>query len=169
MNLRFPEDVSGWLHPYEGLALFRLAMGKHCLEIGSYQGKSTVCLAQSAESVVSIDWHRGDPQAGHSHTLPAFFANLEGYGVLDKVRVLVGRAADIGPLLVPEQFDFAFVDGGHDADNVRTDLSLCSRLVRPGGVIALHDWPQVAEFAAPLVGMENLLGSADTLYWFRKP
>lgn len=35
--------------------------------------------------------------------------------------------------------DFLFVDGGHLADEVRRDFCLYAPLVRPGGLVALHD------------------------------
>lgn len=39
-------------------------------------------------------------------------------------------------------FDFAFIDGDHTYEGVRTDWLLWSPLVRPGGIVAFHDtWP----------------------------
>jgi predicted O-methyltransferase YrrM len=39
-----------------------------------------------------------------------------------------------------ETFDFIFVDGSHDARDVYQELSEVFRLVKPGGIIALHDY-----------------------------
>lgn len=36
-------------------------------------------------------------------------------------------------------FDFAFIDGDHSLFGVTCDFLVCSRLMREGGVIALHD------------------------------
>src|SRR5690606_30630361 len=49
-EFRFPSDVQGWLSYREGKTLYDLARGKRVLEIGSYCGRSTICLAQSAVS-----------------------------------------------------------------------------------------------------------------------
>lgn len=44
-----------------------------------------------------------------------------------------------------EPIDFLFVDGDHTYDGIRTDWELWAPLVRPGGVVALHDtWPNGA-------------------------
>lgn len=39
-----------------------------------------------------------------------------------------------------EQFDFVFIDGNHDYDYVMEDIITWNRLVRPGGIIAGHDY-----------------------------
>ena len=46
------------------------------------------------------------------------------------------------------QFDLVFVDGEHDAPNVRADPDLALAALAPGGVVACHDyrdpdWPDV--------------------------
>jgi hypothetical protein len=62
---KFPTDVRGWLTPKEGETLAQLAEGKLVLEIGSYHGLSTICMAQTAKMVHAIDWCRGERgQAG---------------------------------------------------------------------------------------------------------
>jgi predicted O-methyltransferase YrrM len=38
-----------------------------------------------------------------------------------------------------ETVDFLFIDGGHDYETVASDFEMYSPLVRPGGIIALHD------------------------------
>lgn len=44
--------------------------------------------------------------------------------------------------LVDGPFDFAFIDGDHSYDGVRSDWLMWSPLVRPGGLLAFHDtWP----------------------------
>ncbi len=42
-------------------------------------------------------------------------------------------------LLEGEPLDFLFIDGDHSYDGVRADFERYGRLVRPGGLIALHD------------------------------
>lgn len=37
-------------------------------------------------------------------------------------------------------FDSAFVDGGHDAETARSDMYRALRLLRPGGLLLLHDF-----------------------------
>lgn len=140
----FPADVRGWLHDYEGEALAALAAGLDVLEIGTYCGRSAVCLAQTARSVHAVDWHRGDPGAGFGWTLDECAANLRRYGVADRVVLHVGRSDAVCPLLAAGAFGLAFIDGAHDAASVAADTRHALRLLRPGGLIAYHDWDLVA-------------------------
>ena len=46
--------------------------------------------------------------------------------------------------------DFLFIDGGHDGRCVRADFDSYSKLVRPGGIIALHDICAVPKHNPPV-------------------
>jgi hypothetical protein len=48
---------------------------------------------------------------------------------------------------VVSQLDFLFIDGGHDYATVRADFFNYTPLVRPGGLIALHDIQGIADVA----------------------
>ncbi len=137
MDWTFPEDIPGWLSLIEAKALAELARGRRVLEIGSYCGRSTVSMAQTALFVHAIDWGRGDKGAGDAWTTPALLDNLGRYGVIDKVTVHVGRSVDCG---LAGGFDLCFIDGAHDYESVEADCKLAKRLVKKQGVIALHDW-----------------------------
>jgi predicted O-methyltransferase YrrM len=50
-----------------------------------------------------------------------------------EVAAAVISALDGAPL------DLLFLDGDHSADGVRRDFDMYAPLVRPGGIIALHD------------------------------
>jgi predicted O-methyltransferase YrrM len=169
---RFPDDVRGWLTRTEGEALAACARGRVVLEIGSYCGRSTICMAQTAKRVYALDWHRGDAGAGWGQTLPEFLANIERYGVADKVIPLVGRTDDLSPILADLSVEFVFVDGAHDADSVRADTRLALRVLKPGGVIAFHDfdYPSVRDAVASVVDWPDLSGGAmfDRLYVHKK-
>jgi hypothetical protein len=137
----FPYDADGWLSETEGRALARLAAGKDVLEIGSFCGRSTVCLAQEAKRVHCVDPFdaRSTDHAGES-TLEKFLANLTKYGATDRVTFDVGTAADVVPGLPPGSFDLAFIDGAHDRESVATDVRLALSVLRPGGLLAFHDY-----------------------------
>src|SRR5262249_20892147 len=80
-------EIDGWLRPAEGKALADLAAGKRVLEIGSYLGLSTVCLARTADVVYSFDVHDGRGTPVPQPTLERFRANLAAHGVDHKVIV----------------------------------------------------------------------------------
>ncbi len=167
----FPHDIDGWLRPDEGLALADLARGKRVLEIGSYCGLSTVCLARTAESVVSVDPHDGRSTPAPRDTTAAFWANLDRYGVRSKVKIHVGTVSDIpdGPDYC--DFDLVFIDGAHDYESVQTDIAKALERLAPNGLLAFHDYrrfpgafdgrwdPGVTQSVDELIKAENVLVS----------
>lgn len=129
----FPDDVDGWLTITEGQSLTNLAKGKDVLEIGAYCGRSTICLARSASSVISIDPHDGRGTPNPKNTLAECKANLRRYGV--EATLLTDR-----PSSLPEPVDLVFIDGAHDYESVAADIAYASENLKPDGVIACHDY-----------------------------
>lgn len=134
----FPADVDGWLMREEGKALAELARGKRVLEIGSYCGRSTICMAQTAESVASVDPHDGRGTPKPKNTRQELAENLKRYGC-ENVSVIVGTVEDNGPFLYPP-FDLVFIDGAHDYESVKRDIENAMELLAPDGTIAFHDY-----------------------------
>jgi hypothetical protein len=134
VNTPFPYDVRGWLTPVEGTALAKLATGKRVLEIGSYCGRSTICMARTAESVVAVDFFDGRATPNPGETSGEFFANLERYGVAEKVSTAHPDDAIAG------QFDLVFIDGNHEHDFVVADIAKAMAVLSPGGLLAFHDY-----------------------------
>ena len=117
------------------------------VEIGSFRGRSAVVLARAAGSVVAIDPHAGSdrgPQeisadeARGGEDFDAFHANLERFGVADRVRHVRKFSSDAhedvtGPV------SLLFVDGAHRYGPAREDLARWGARVAPGGVMLVHD------------------------------
>ena len=120
---RHPEGVPGWLSYAEGRSLWELARGKRVLELGRFHGRSTVALAQSAREVVSVDVPNPEQSAGW----------LDRFGVGDRVVIQCGTFATVVPRL--GEFELVFVDGEHDAVNVRADVEFALAVLGPGGVL----------------------------------
>jgi hypothetical protein len=131
----FPHDILGWLRPEEGQALAELARGKRVLEIGSYRGLSTVCMARTAEHVTAVDYFdgRGTPCPGD--TLPAFREAMKRHGVAHKVTTCHPEMD-----LPFEKYDFALIDGAHDEPSVRADMRKVLEVLSEDGLIAFHDY-----------------------------
>jgi hypothetical protein len=125
-----PEGVPGWLTNDEGRALYEAAKGKTVLEMGTSCGRATVCLAQSAKRVVSVDVQDQGTAAEW----------VSRYRVAERVEFVRG---DVASRLAPmdERFGLVFVDTEHDAASVRRDLDLAASLLQPGDTIAVHDYP----------------------------
>lgn len=135
--ISFPHDVAGWLTEEEGFALSDAAAGRRVLEIGSYCGRSTICLAQAAESVVSVDPHDGRGTPEPRDTYGEMCGNLQRYGVSAKVDVVIGTLQSV-PAAGP--FGLVFIDGAHDYPAVAADIAAALCRLSPGGQLALHDY-----------------------------
>lgn len=138
-KIRFPSDVPGWLSEDEGRALAELAEGRSVLDVGCYFGRSTVCLAQTARRVHSVDWFRGND--GLEWTLPGFLEHLDRYGVRERVVAHVGASSEVIPVFRDGSFDLVFHDPLHDFETVRHDIAALARLADPRrSWFLLHDY-----------------------------
>lgn len=164
--------IAGWLEPVEGEQLQRLAQGARVLELGSWRGRSTVCMALVAAEVRCIDTFAGDAHTGPVNPAPtyrAFEDNLWAFGVTDKVAVCIGTIEELGLWLPDRWYDLVYVDAAHDADSVERHANIAKRVVRPGGTIAWHDcgYASVQEGLAR-VGL-TAEASVATLAWRKGP
>ena len=120
------------------------------VEIGSFQGRSTIVLASAAPpeaAVVAIDPHAGNdrgPQeidgfedaAADDHA--TFVANLERAGVTERVRHLrMFSDAALGE--VDGAIDVLYVDGAHRYAPARADIRDWGARVGDGGTMLIHD------------------------------
>jgi predicted O-methyltransferase YrrM len=141
----------------EAAALRELARGEVVLELGSQYGFSTVLMAAVAERVHAVDWHRGDDAVGHRESLSVLWDNLERFGVRDDVVLHVGANADVLGMMAPGSFGFAFHDSGHEEASVRADVAMMLPLMRPGSLIAFHDFGRYGVAAAvKATGLERV-------------
>jgi predicted O-methyltransferase YrrM len=144
----FTSQVDGWLSEVEGRLLYDLAYQADpagaIVEIGSWQGKSTVWLAAGAKAgrgarVVAIDPHQGSAlHAGGENTELALRANLEEAAVADQVDVVVAtseKAAESWNAPI----SLLWIDGDHEYESVKRDFLLWEGNVVEAGVVALHD------------------------------
>jgi predicted O-methyltransferase YrrM len=132
---KFPTDVRGWLTDEEGAGLAMLARGKDVLEVGSYCGRSSICLGQTAKSLCCVDPFDCRDTPGEGDTFDEFDRNLKRYEVKAKVfRNLFSEAPLNG-----DRFDLAFIDGAHDEASVEDDAQRATALLKPGGLLAFHD------------------------------
>ena len=135
----FAEEILSAVSRSECERLADLARAAQVLELGAYYGRSTVAMASVADVVHSVDPHEGGPPESPD-TLGPFLDNLRAHGVRDRVLVHVGPSTRVVPLLKPDSFDGVFVDAMHQRPEVDVDLVLSTRVVRPGGWLALHDY-----------------------------
>jgi predicted O-methyltransferase YrrM len=153
-TLRAIEHVEGWLTDAQALRLWsaasRLSAPARIVEIGSFQGRSTVILATAAASgieVVAIDPHAGNDRgpreidgfaeaAGADHA--AFTANLATAGVAERVTHL-RMFSDAALSEVQGEIDVLYIDGAHRYGPARADIRDWGSRLADGGTLLIHD------------------------------
>jgi MMP 1-O-methyltransferase len=153
-------SIDGWLTVDEAITLFELARGlPHeapvVVEIGSWQGKSSVCLGRGlagkrAPRLCCIDPFdaSGDDASAPDYGVRAqrvggglrgaFEDNLRAVGVREIVDVRQGMSHEHArdwhaPI------DLLFLDGDHGYPAVRRDFADWAPRIRPGGFLVMHD------------------------------
>ena len=133
-------DVPGWLTDEEGEALYELA--RQCtgrgviLEIGSWKGKSTICLGLGARAGGGAPIFAIDPHA--DYRFGDFKANVERAGIADLVTPVPSLSQDAAPGF-DKPIELLFVDGSHVEADVRADFDQWVPKVVEGGWVAFHD------------------------------
>lgn len=143
-------DIYGFLSGAEMELLYRLASevpaGGQIVEIGSFQGKSTVCLGlgakQAGAGVWAVDPHEDQQATADTHygmeNHAALLKNLVEFGVADVVRVVALPSFSAMSIWI-HPVDLLWVDGCHDYPIVSLDLKLWPARLTPTSKIALHD------------------------------
>jgi MMP 1-O-methyltransferase len=131
--------VPGWLTDEEGEALYELARactGRGVIvEIGSFKGKSTICLGLGSRAGASLPVHAIDP---HQERFPEFEANVERAGIAELVRPIPSLSQAVADGF-EEPIELLFVDGSHEYDLVLEDFEKWVPKVVDGGWVAFHD------------------------------
>jgi len=128
------------------LSIVRKLAPKTILEIGTSRGGTLFLFSRVAGPgtlIISIDW----PPKGTAMDFPAWKLPFYRTFARPSQRLIFLRtdSHDVSTLeeakriLNGHPIDFAFIDGDHTYEAVKQDFEMYSPLVRPGGVIALHD------------------------------
>lgn len=150
------DTVPGFLVPGQERYLFEkvasLPEDALVVEIGSYYGRSSVCLGLAClgtrRKLICIDpWVL--TELGEFDIYGKWEANVVRCGLAEHVVPLRGRSQDVlsrwGELVGGAPIDFIFIDGWHEYGPCLQDFQQAFSLVKQGGWIALHDvckeWP----------------------------
>ncbi len=130
----FPEKydmLSG--HP-QGLFLeliSRMVKPKFVLEVGTFVGYSTICLARGITDggrIITLEKNRAFENLIRQ--------NLKKAGLEEKVLILFGNAIDLIPDL-PYSFDLVFIDA--DKENYLKYVKLIEDKMNPGGILLVDN------------------------------
>src|SRR5690606_25102829 len=122
-----PRMLSGHYQARELSMIAKLVNPKHILEIGTYTGYATLCLAEGLSENGTID------TIDINEELVAIQNKyFEQSGCRDKIFQHLGKATEIIPTL-DKQFDLVFIDA--DKPNYANYFDLVLPKMNPGGVI----------------------------------
>ena len=125
-----PEDVPGWRTLSEAELLWRTAAELRVLELGTALGRSTVCLAQKAQHVVTVDI------ADQSEALEW----LRRYELVERVEFHQGDSHDVCQRLTG-LFGLIVIDTLPAAACLQRDITSALPLLEPGGLLAFPNYP----------------------------
>lgn len=141
------DRIEGFLVPGQERWLFETAWalpdGATIVEIGSYKGRSTCCLAYGCvgtrKRVYAIDTFSGnDTDFLRRDFFTVFKENVERCGLSDYVVPAIGFSAEIARTW-SRPIHLLFIDGSHVYEDVLADFHGFFPWVVPGGIVALHD------------------------------
>lgn len=173
----FYQNISGWHNNLPKLykqIVEEAQDGSHFVEIGCWLGSSTSCMVveiiNSKKNIKfnCIDtWlgsieHQNDPYVIEGTLYRKFIENMkpvEGY--YTPIRKASTEAAK---LYADNSLDFVLIDGAHDYENVKADITAWLPKVKVGGILAGDDypWPDVNRVVNEL--LQNVIVDYHWLY-----
>ena len=157
----------------------------HILEIGSFEGKSTIWFLENIlqnpnSTITCIDpWtsYSQDSESFESYSKPnaewdftshynTFFSNIEQSGVSNKVVINRGFSHNVLPKLITQnkQYDIIFIDGNHVAPFVLTDSVLSWYLLKNKGIMIFDDylWQyQSGKTVSPKLAIDSFISNFE--------
>ena len=145
------EPTGGFLSAREAGFLFHAAntwpVAGPVIELGSYEGRSTLVFALAGRDVHAVDaWSLDIVEASDYQQIESsmetvrerFFANLRRAGVEARVTAHQGLTRQVAQhWTVP--CAILFIDAGHSYEDVSNDLRLWTRFLLPDGLLIMHD------------------------------
>ena len=136
------------------------------IEIGTFTGESTVIFGDHFEKVIGIDpmlqdYDPQDPTSkfNFNEVLEMFNERTKSY---DNISLIQKTSDDALGKLTGRTFDFIYIDGIHQYENVKQDIINYLPMVKKGGVIGGHDygpsWPGVKQ------AVDEMFGQPDKVF-----
>ncbi len=128
-----------------------LPKGLICAEVGVWSGLFSMVIAQYGrpkEHFLVDNWLSGTDSA-----TTAYDGTKKCFGALRKTfrrhqrgivrgttRIVMGRSPDVSEYFKDNYLDFVYIDADHSYEAVLKDITAWYEKVRPGGVVAGHDY-----------------------------
>jgi predicted O-methyltransferase YrrM len=170
-------SIAGWssdILPWYAKQAELLPDGARVVEVGVYHGRSILFLAEALTelgktacllyAVDSWAWREEDWEIFAAHR-----GVTEGGHMIIPVR---GRSVDMASRFGGRSDnDLVFIDGEHDYESVSADIAAWRRVVKPGGIMAGHDYVHVGDHAGVGRAVDEAYPAGvtveDTVWWVR--
>jgi len=134
-------EASHWMNFWKIQDMFQGKDNLEFLEIGTYEGKTTVWLINNVLtgagckiSTIDAEEHPNTPHNLKKHS--------------DMVYFYMGQSHLVLPTLYHRQgssYDFIYVDGDHHASSMLEDIVMSWRLLKVGGILLMDDYEMEAK------------------------
>lgn len=150
-------SVPGMIEPRSGQNLYQLCYLQSrpgdVVEIGSWQGRSTIFLASAVRDsgngrLYAIDHFKGNVGKEDFYRVEGslenldekFLKNVATFGLSDYVRLLDMPSAEAAEALGDISIRFLFIDGDHTYDGVKNDIELFFPRLTEGAIVVFDDY-----------------------------
>lgn len=186
---RYISQIPGWLTKNEASFLYKQAKKSSkkydIVEIGSWKGRSTVCLGLGVKdgnggNVYAVDPHKDTTEhkmwSGKDEkydTYSIFLSNIKKAGI-DQYIIPIRSTSEKAAATFEKPIAFLFIDGSHHFKHVKLDYELWFPKLMENGIVAFHDaWHSLGVMAittfmlltSTKIGNPRLI---DTLIVFQK-
>jgi predicted O-methyltransferase YrrM len=128
------------------VALVRQIKPQTVVEIGTYKGGTLTCwaaVAQPAAQIIGIDmpfpWVDNEAVAVSIGRVRTMLRPSQRLTIITADSHDAATLVGLREALAGAPIDVLWIDGDHSYEGVRQDVRMYGDLVRPGGIIALHD------------------------------
>jgi predicted O-methyltransferase YrrM len=152
----------------------------HVAELGLWKGRTILHILENCPDVryIGVDEWRKRPERA---TVPGgqTYEQWDMFGLETHVRKVVApyqdrctilkmSTAEAADLVVDSSLDLVFIDADHSESAVKADIENWLPKVRPGGILAGHDydWSTVRKVVDKK--FKNIATGPDNLWWVRK-
>jgi len=148
---KFTQDWFHWAPDVWSQLIEHLPDRKAFLEIGSFEGRSTVWIIENmmgeSSNITCIDtWEGGEEHSNDelSGAEERFFHNVKIAQSKKACGVSIrqGKSVDelAGCIMEEEEYDFIYIDGSHIARDVLTDACMAWPLLKQSGIMVFDDY-----------------------------
>lgn len=170
-RIRDHRKIEGFLFPNEAIELYRAASklprGSVVVEIGSWKGKSTYCLARGLKNgkVVAIDSFDAfaddgseeiyQKTKGEKPLVDQFREKMQELNLMMKIDIFHGYSSQfVGKI---PRIHLLFIDGNHSRESCEFDFNNYSPFIVSGGYIVLHDYDPSRKNLGPTWVVDNII------------